>query len=46
MIYKNGRYYMVKFMWKGKLVRKSTRATDIKTARASLPTRSDPPVLA
>ncbi len=34
MIYKNGRYYMTKFMWKGKLVRKSTRATDAKTARS------------
>jgi integrase len=33
MIYKNGRYYMVKFMWQGKLIRKSTRATEKKTAR-------------
>ena len=32
MIYKKGRYYMVKFMWKGRLVRKSTRATNAKTA--------------
>ncbi len=34
MIYKSGRYYMAKFRWKGKLIRKSTRATDAKTARA------------
>jgi integrase len=34
MIYKSGRYYMAKFHWKGKLVRKSTRATDAKTARS------------
>jgi integrase len=36
MIYKNknGRYYLVKFIWKGKLYRKSTRATNAKTARS------------
>jgi integrase len=34
VIYKKGRYYMVKFMWKGKLIRKSTRATNTKTARS------------
>jgi hypothetical protein len=33
MIYKKGRYYMVKFKWQGKLIRKSTRATNQKTAR-------------
>jgi len=33
MIYKKGRYYMAKFRWKGRLIRKSTRATDAKTAR-------------
>jgi len=33
MIYKKGRYYMVKFRWQGKLFRKSTRATNTKTAR-------------
>src|SRR5690242_21087380 len=36
MIYKpkGNRYYMVKFRWKGQLIRKSTRATDAKTARS------------
>jgi integrase len=34
MIYKSGRYYMAKFHWKGQLIRKSTRATDAKTARS------------
>src|SRR5438876_3222188 len=34
MIYKKGRYYMTKFHWKGEVVRKSTRATDAKTARS------------
>jgi len=34
MIYKKGRYYMAKFMWQGKVIRKSTRATDRKLARA------------
>jgi integrase len=34
MIYKSGRYYMAKFRWKGQLIRKSTRATDAKTARS------------
>jgi integrase len=34
VIYKNGRYYMAKFQWKGQLIRKSTRATDAKTARS------------
>jgi hypothetical protein len=24
MIYKKGRYYMVKFMWQGRVIRKST----------------------
>jgi integrase len=35
MVYKNkgGRYYIAKFMWQGELIRKSTRATDKKTAR-------------
>jgi integrase len=30
---KNSRYYFAKFVWKGQLIRKSTRATDKKTAR-------------
>jgi integrase len=36
MVYKNpnGRYYIAKFMWHGKMIRKSTRASDKKTARA------------
>jgi integrase len=34
MIYKSGRYYMAKFQWKGQLIRRSTRATDAKTARS------------
>ncbi len=34
MIYKRGRYFWVKFMWKGKPIYKPTRATDRKTARA------------
>jgi hypothetical protein len=36
MIYKNknGRYYFAKFRWQGKLFRKSTRATNAKTARS------------
>lgn len=34
MIYKKGRYYMAKFMWKGELIRKSTRCTSAKDARA------------
>ena len=34
MVYKRGRYYWVKFKWKGVLIRKSTRAEDTKTARA------------
>lgn len=29
---KTSRYYIVRFMWKGKLIRKSTRVTDRKTA--------------
>jgi integrase len=35
MIYKQkgSRYYAAKFLWKGQLIRKSTRATDKKTAR-------------
>ena len=35
MIYKpkNSRYYFAKFVWKGQLIRKSTRAADKKTAR-------------
>ena len=35
MIYKKegSRYYMAKFMWRGEVIRKSTRATDKKTAR-------------
>ena len=34
MVYKRGRYYWVKFKWKGVLIRKSTRADDAETARA------------
>lgn len=34
MIYKDGRYYMVKFRWQGKLIRKSTRCENQKQARA------------
>jgi integrase len=36
MIYKpeNGRFYFAKFRWQGKLIRRSTRATDSKTAHA------------
>ena len=34
MVYKRGRYYWVKFKWKGVLIRKSTRAEDAETARA------------
>ena len=34
MIYKRGRYYWVKFKWKGVLIRKSTRGEDTETARA------------
>lgn len=36
MIYKpkGSRYYFAKFRWNGQLIRKSTRATDSKTARA------------
>lgn len=34
MIYKDGRYYMAKFRWKGQLIRKSTRATNAKVARS------------
>jgi integrase len=34
MIYKKGRHYMAKFMWQGRLVRKSTRCTSAKDARA------------
>jgi integrase len=36
MIYKKkgSRYYMVKFKWQGKTIRKSTRATNQKTARS------------
>ena len=30
---KNGRYYMVKFMWQGRMIRKSTRCTNAKDAR-------------
>ena len=33
MIYKSGRYYMAKFMWQGKMIRKSTRCTNAKDAR-------------
>jgi integrase len=33
MIYKRGRFYSVKFKHHGKLVRKSTRAVDVRTAR-------------
>lgn len=33
MIYKNGRYYLAKFMWRGELIRKSTRCTNAKDAR-------------
>ena len=34
MIYKKGRYYTAKFKWQGKVIRKSTRATNLKTARS------------
>jgi integrase len=33
MIYKKGRYYMTKFMWRGRVIRKSTRCTSAKDAR-------------
>ena len=33
MIYKKGRYYMVKFMWQGKVIRKSSRCSSAKDAR-------------
>ena len=33
MIYKKGRYYMAKFMWQGRMIRKSTRCTSAKDAR-------------
>jgi integrase len=33
MIYKKGRYYMAKFMWQGRMIRKSTRCTNAKDAR-------------
>ena len=33
MIYKKGRYYMVKFMWQGRMIRKSTRCANAKDAR-------------
>jgi integrase len=33
VIYKKGRYYMVKFMWQGRMIRKSTRCTNAKDAR-------------
>src|SRR6266571_3649437 len=34
MIYKKGRFYMAKFMWQGRMIRKSTRCTSAKDARA------------
>lgn len=34
MLYKKGRYYMAKFQWAGKVIRKSTRCTSAKDARA------------
>jgi len=34
MIYKKGRFYIAKFMWRGELVRKSTRCRSAKDARA------------
>jgi len=33
MIYKRGRFYSVKFMYRGRIVRKSTKALDARTAR-------------
>jgi integrase len=33
MIYKSGRHYMAKFMWQGKMIRKSTRCANAKDAR-------------
>ena|SRR5437870_9300687 len=33
MIYKKGRYYMVNFMWQGKVIRKSTRCSSARDAR-------------
>src|SRR5438876_4212594 len=32
MIYRRGRYLWLKFKWQGRIVRKSTRAEDLKTA--------------
>jgi hypothetical protein len=33
MLYKRGRYYWARFKWQGKIIDKSSRATDKKTAR-------------
>jgi integrase len=33
MLYKRGRYYWTRFKWQGKIIDKSSRATDKKTAR-------------
>ena len=33
MIYKKGRFYMAKFMWQGRMIRKSTRCRSAKDAR-------------
>ena len=41
MIYKKGRYDMVKFHWKGKVIRKSTRATTKKDANSIAGPRSE-----
>jgi hypothetical protein len=32
MLYKRGRYFWLKFKWRGKLIRKSTRASDLDIA--------------
>lgn len=34
MIYRRGRYYWVRFKWRGALIRRSTRAENMETARA------------
>jgi hypothetical protein len=34
MVYRDGRYYFVKFYWQGKLISKSTRCENKKQAKA------------
>jgi hypothetical protein len=36
MLYKRGRYYWMRFRWHGTLIRESTRAEDLPTARRIL----------